>query len=62
MKTNMSGVNSIKAGSKGYLTLELIRLKKTPKIIFTLPMIELNGLIYGERIVSITDTSIMYEI
>jgi hypothetical protein len=49
------------AGSIGFLTLELIKYKKSPKIIFTIPMIQLSGLLYGERLVQINDTSVIYE-
>ena len=61
LKTGISGLNSILAGSKGFLTLELIKYKKSPKIMFTMPMIELGGLLYGDRLVQINDTSVIYE-
>jgi hypothetical protein len=49
------------AGSKGFLTIELVKYKKSPKIMFTIPMIELSGLLYGDRLVQINDTSVIYE-
>ncbi len=61
LKTGITGLNSILAGSKGFLTLELIKYKKSPKIVFTFPMIELSGLLYGDRLVQINETSVIYE-